>query len=271
SSTDGAMCKVISQPKDTIIVPGCGAPAFINGDSLGYFFTEYKPESIRAFAKSPAALTTAERLGLLGDEWSIAPAGTQAMDVYLDLAMSVGVDESREIAGEVASRLAYVGEYLVKPADLDRFRARLRTTFGPVLEKLGIPGPANDDEQRQMRRASLIGLLGNAADSPDVQRRARELATAYLSNPSTLPGTLVAPILRVAALGGDAALYDRYRARMAQVTADPEEFYRYFNALPSFRAPALMTKTLEFALSDEVRSQDTAFLISGVMGQPEGR
>src|SRR5262249_11520577 len=118
---------------------------------------------------------------------------------------------------------------------------------------------------------SLIGLLGNAADSPDVQRRARELATAYLSNPSTLPGTLVAPILRVAALGGDAAPYDRYRARMAQVTADPEEFYRYFNALPSFRAPALMTKTLEFALSDEVRSQDTAFLISGVMGQPEGR
>jgi puromycin-sensitive aminopeptidase len=271
SAKGAAVCKVISQPKETLVVPGCGAPVFINKDSLGYFYTEYTPEDARALAKTAGALTTAERLGLLSDEWQIARAGGRNLDVYLDLAAAFSGDTSAEITGEITGRLAYVGDYLVRPADRDRYRAWIRSTFGPVLDKLGIPGPLTDSEEQQLRRAALIGLLGGAGDSPEVQRRARELAMDYLANPARLPGTLVSTILRTAALGGDTALYERYKARMQQVTADPEEFYRFFNALTSFRDPALMTRTLEFALSDDVRSQDTAALFQGVMERQPGR
>lgn len=271
TANDGAVCRVISQPKETLTVPGCGAPVFINKDSLGYFYSEYTPEDARTFAKGPATLTAAERLGLLSDEWQIARAGSRNLDVYLDLAAGFGTDPSADITAEIAGRLAYIADYLVAPSGRERYRSWLRATFEPVLHTLGMPGPAGDSEEQQLRRAALINLLGIAADAPDVQRRARELAEGYLANPASLPGTLVQTMLRTAAVGGNTALYDRYKTRMQQVTSDPEEFYRFFNALTYFRDPALMTRTLEFAISEDVRSQDTATLFQGVMERHPGR
>jgi hypothetical protein len=56
---------------------------------------------------------------------------------------------------------------------------------------------------------------------------------------------------------GDALLYDLYMAQLPKLTDKPEEYYRFFNALPSFRDPALVQRTLRFAISPDVRTQDT--------------
>jgi aminopeptidase N len=130
---------------------------------------------------------------------------------------------------------------------------------------------SNGDELQHSRRAALIGLVGIWGGSPEVQTRARELATKYIAGPASLPGTLAPAVLRVAAYGGDAALYDQYVARLKQVPSNPEEYYRFFNALPYFRDEALMKRTLTFALSPDVRSQDSATLIAGLLAHEWGR
>jgi aminopeptidase N len=83
-----------------------------------------------------------------------------------------------------------------------------------------------------------------------------------------VPPSIATAVLRTAAAGGDKALYDRYVAELARTHATPEEFYRFLNALAFFRDPALVTRTLEFALSTEVRSQDAPGLISILLAQP---
>ena len=50
--------------------------------------------------------------------------------------------------------------------------------------------------------------------------------------------------------------------------ASPEEYYRFFNTLPSFQDPALVSRTLRFALSADARSQDTPLLIAQMLGSP---
>jgi hypothetical protein len=92
------------------------------------------------------------------------------------------------------------------------------------------------------------------------------MADKYLDNPSSLPPTLVSPILNVAAFGGDARLYDRYFAAMKAAEAKPEEYYRFFGALPTFTAPELRARTLKFAMSAEARSQDAPQLIAQLLG-----
>ena len=267
SAQGGATCKVISKSEETIVVPGCTGPVFVNADSLGYFFSEYTTETVREFAgKGRGGLSAAERLSLLGDEWSMVRAGRHEIGAYLDIAGALSNDESAPVIGEIASRLRYAAAYLVKAPGLATYQAWIRATFGPVLDGLGMPGPASDTDARQSRRATLISLVGLTANSPDVQRRAGELALMYFANPSSIPGTLAPTILRVAAVRGDAVLYDQYRARLTELGSNPEEFYRYFGALTYFSDPALTTRTLEFALSSEVRSQDTATLIAGLMG-----
>jgi aminopeptidase N len=133
---------------------------------------------------------------------------------------------------------------------------------------LGLPGSASDPDDRQSRRATLLYLVGVTGNAPDVQREARELALNYIDDPAALPGTLASTVLHVAAVGGDAMLYDRYLAQLPKLTDTPEEYYRFFNALRSFRDPALVQRTLRFAISPDVRTQDTSTLLASLIGQP---
>src|SRR4030095_3252771 len=85
--------------------------------------------------------------------------------------------------------------------------------------------------------------------------------------PMSGPPTLASTVLSVAAYGGDAMLYDLYFAQVPKRTGRPEQYSRFFNALPSFRDPALVQRTLRFAISPDVRTQDTATLIGGLLSR----
>lgn len=72
----------------------------------------------------------------------------------------------------------------------------------------------------------------------------------------------------VAASGGEAAwtsLLDRYRT-----TANPQEKVRYLYSLAQSDYPALLRRTLELCVSDEVRNQDAPFLVSMVVANRHG-
>jgi aminopeptidase N len=60
-------------------------------------------------------------------------------------------------------------------------------------------------------------------------------------------------------------------AQLERVSGQPEEYYRFFNALTAFSYPALVQRTLQFAVSPAVRTQDTGQLIAGLLGQSGSR
>ncbi|MBM3818650.1 MAG: hypothetical protein FJW14_06480 [Acidimicrobiia bacterium] len=121
----------------------------------------------------------------------------------------------------INARLTAIGEDMVPAADQERYQRWIRARVGPALTALGLPGGAGDTDERHSRRAELLALVGIAGNDPDVQRRARELAAQYMANPSSLPGTSAPAVLRVAAVGGDAALYAQYVAQIEKHTANP--------------------------------------------------
>ena len=57
-------------------------------------------------------------------------------------------------------------------------------------------------------------------------------------------------------------------SRLGILVSQPEEYYRFFGALAWFGDPALVERTLAFALSDRVRTQDTGQLIAGLLVRP---
>lgn len=266
-----ATCQVISKAEESFTIPGCAAETFVNAGSLGYFYTEYSPETVRALSrKARGTLTPAERAGLLGDEWWMVRSGRHDIGVFFDLAGALASDTTAAVIDAIVSRVDYAAEYLVSEAHQPKFHRWIQTRFKPTLDRLGLPG-TGDDELEQMRRAALLHLVGIWGGSPDVQRRARELATSYIADRASLPATMAPDVLAVAAYGGDAALYDRYLTRLEQLTSEPEEYYRFFNALPYFRDPALVARTLAFAVSPRVRTQDTGTLLAGLLARPWSR
>ena len=265
------LCQVISKAEETITVPGCASTAYVNAGSVGYFFTEYSPDDVRALArKARGTLAPTERVGLLGDEWWMVRSGRHDVGVFFELAGALASDTVPAVVEGITTRVAYAGEYLVNAKQQAKFQQWVRARFKPVLDRLGLPG-SGDDELEQSRRAALLQTVGIWGASPEVQARARELAAKYLADPASLPPTLAPAVLEVAAYGGDAPLYEQYVARLNKLKSSPEEYYTLFNALPYFRQPPLMKRTLEYAVSPDVRTQDTATLIAGLLAKPWGR
>ena len=261
-----ARCELIDRSERTIQMNACGS-AFANADSRGYYFTDYTADTVGGFAKNPASLTASERISLLGDEWWMVRAGRHDIDLYLDLAAAMANDETPVVTETIANRLASIGDDIADAAERTRYQAWIRARFGPALAALGLPGPAGDTEDRQGRRGTLLHLVGVTGNDPEIQRKARELAMQYISDQHSIPSTLAPSVLQVAAVGGDAALYERYLTQMKAPGVQPEQYYRYFRALPWFSDPSLVKRTLEFAMSSDVRSQDASTLIGSLLAQ----
>ena len=266
--TDGqTKYELIDRPERTLKVEGCGA-TFANADSRGYYLTDYTADTVGQFAKNPTRLTAAERISLLGDEWRMVRAGRHDIDLYLDLAAAMASDDTPVITETIAERLESIGDDIADATERGSYQAWIRAHFGPVLTKLGLPGPDNDGDDRQYRRGILLHLVGVVGNDPAVQATARELALRYIAESNSVPSTLVPKVLQVAAVGGDAALYQRYLDQMKTAGAQPERYYRYFNALSWFSDPALVKRTLEFAVSPDVRSQDASTILGSLLVHP---
>jgi len=261
TATGAASCTLVTEAAQTVRAPGCGA-ALINADGHGYYFTEYEPADIAALARRSPPLTEPERISLLGDEWRIVRAGHHDIGTYLDVAEAIAGDPTPAIIADVSSRIAFVRGAIADAGERPRFDAWVARVFRPALDRIGIePKPADSDDVNNMRGTLLLMLGGDA----DVQRRVRAMALRYLDDANALPPSLVAAVLQAAASAGDAALYDRYVAKMQASIAKPEEYYRFFNSLAAFADPALRSRTLAFALKD-ARSQDTPLLLGQLLG-----
>ena len=227
-----------------------------------------RPGGVAALARRTPPLTAPEKISLLGDEWRMARAGRHDIGSYLDLAAAFARDTTPEVAGEIASRVSTVVTDIADTGQRAAFDAWMRKQFRPALDAIGFTPKEGDSDEVNSLRGILVQLLGS---DPDLQTRARELVEHYLEQPASLPPTLVAPMLQVAAAGGDNRLYDQYVARMKASVATPEEYYRFFNALAAFKAPELRARTLKFALSAEARSQDTPLLLAQVLVSPSSQ
>ena len=269
TATGVTTCQVVSKASETFDAPGCGA-AFVNADARGYYFTEYEPAAVAALATRTPPLTSAERISLLGDEWRMVRAGRHDIGTYLDLASAFATDETPAVLNDLVARVGYARGVIASPSEHAAFDRWIRASFTPAMTAVGLESRAGDSDDVLSRRGALLRLLGGVAGDAALQTRARALAEGYLANPASLPPTIVAPVLQVAAAGGDAALYDQYLARARATAGTPDEYYRFFGALAAFQAPALVQRTLAFALSDEVRSQDVPTLVAPLLGGANG-
>ncbi|MGE0126034.1 MAG: ERAP1-like C-terminal domain-containing protein, partial [Vicinamibacterales bacterium] len=240
--------------------------AIDHADARGYYLPEYEPEAIAALARRTPPLSAAERISLLGDEWRTVRAGRHDIGTYLDLAAAFASDPNPDVAAEVIARLGYVHGAIADAGEREAYAAWLRATFRPVLDAIGESPREGDTDDVLTRRGALWQLLGLTAGDTALQAKARAMAEAYLDDPRALPPSFAAAVLQVAAAGGDAALYERYLAAAKAAIATPEQYYRVFNALASFADPALADRTIAFALSADVRTQDAPILIGQLLG-----
>jgi aminopeptidase N/puromycin-sensitive aminopeptidase len=113
-------------------------------------------------------------------------------------------------------------------------------------------------------------MLGGIARDAQTLAKARELVAQELDRKGSIEPTLLGAVVELAAIQGDAALYDRYLAR-SKAAVDPEERYQFLYALTSFRDPALVRRTIDLVVSTDVRSQDVKLVLARILANGDNR
>jgi aminopeptidase N/puromycin-sensitive aminopeptidase len=271
SATNGAArCALLTKKEEIFALPGCSSWVLANAGAVGYYHEGFQPDVVRALtSEAETKLSPRERIALENDIWASVRIGREPVGDYLVFAQGLQADRNRPVIEGVLGNLNYIGNHLVNESDRGAYRAWLRQYLTPAMNDIGWEPRAGESDEQKTIRSRLFGALGHDARDPQALAEARKIADEALADPSSVDRELAGSAFPLAALNGDSEFYDKLIAAMKNLTS-PEEYYLYFFTLPQFSDPKLLERTLDYAISPEVRSQDALQLVTGVLGNPAG-
>jgi aminopeptidase N len=250
---------VLAGNEQTFDLPGCPAWTLLNAGGMGYYRSDYGASYASVSAKLESDLSPEERIRFLGDSWAMVRLGRLGADKYLESLETLNSDRNREVAETMLRQIHNIHDNVVSASDRPTFEAWVRILLAPMMRDLGtdpVPGEPGD---RRALRTEVMAILSVFGRQPELIERSRATAEAYMTAPASVDPAIVRSALSIAALNGDAALYDRYLAHL-KLAKNQDEFYAYFSSLMMFRDPALISRTFDLLLTPLVRGQDLNFI-----------
>jgi len=251
------------------------APRFVygNAEEAGFYRPQHGPHELRALLASLDELPALERMGLVDHQWALVRAGHAGIATLLDLAGVLASERDADVLVTLSRPLAFLADSLV-PDAAPRCEAQLRSfiagRFGPELDAMAFEPRPGESQETRLRRAALIDLVGGVAADSGVIARAAARCEDYLVDRRAIDPDLADGLVALAARVGDAGLQRRFVAAMRDA-ATPQESRRFLLALGAFRAPRLVEKSLELALTQVVPTQDVVPLLARMLANPAAR
>jgi aminopeptidase N/puromycin-sensitive aminopeptidase len=263
-------CQLLT-PADTSLKAPASGLFFANAGGKGYYRSAYPASTYAALvAHVETALTPAERISLIGDEWAQVRANKAPIGAYLDLVTAIKSDPDADVVGSAVRGVgAAYSRVATHPEERAAVAAWIRSTFAPVYAKLGPPSETDSANTRELR-VELFALLGYYGKDPAVLAQAKEIAPRFLADPGSVDATLGQTALAIAAQNGDAQLFDRLQ-QVYETSTNPELQQSALRLLAEFHDPALLQRALDYVASGKVRNQDAVNQFSIALQIDENR
>jgi aminopeptidase N len=258
---------LLTKKEESFRISGCAPHLFVNRDGRGFYRTSHASGMIPAAGDLAKTLSASERVSLLNDSWALVRIGETDIATHLAMVDRLRNDRERAVVTAILGQLEVIGRDLVSEQQAPAYRAWVASYLRPMLSELGWETSAGESDERKQLRAAVVGILGEVGRDEETLRKARELANAVLDGKMTVDGTLLNPIVSLAAMTGDAALLRKMNAARANAKS-PDDYYRYLYALPLFEDSTLQKEAFAAALAPEMRSQDMPHYIGRMFERP---
>jgi puromycin-sensitive aminopeptidase len=271
---DGTVCEerlVLDREQATLQLPGARW-FYPNGDGTGFYRFALDDRAVARLVEAlQEVLNAQERLDLIGNQWALVKAGTVAAAQFFSLLDGFRNEADRAVLSTITERLAWVDTHVLADAARPHFERFVAAFYAPQLAQLGWDARPTDSADDRIRRATVIGALGQLATLPEVGTEARTRLARYFEDAGSLDPNLASAVVAIAARKGDAELYDRFLERKRSAAGDPEEEQRFLFGLTAFEDENLIGRTLDLTLTDDVRPQDRAHLLARLFGNSRSR
>ena len=241
-------------------------PIIVNAGGHGFFRVSYSDDlRARLTPEVVASMSTLERYNLVDDAWNAVTAQTLDAIEFLELVERFGSEREYGVWQVIAIGLRALRRLIVDDAAaLAAFESRVVALCAPVLDELGEPDDADSDLTAKLR-GLLLAVVAVTGGDADAQARARRVYASWSDDPDAVDAELAAASTGIVAATGDAADYDRMLEQYRH-GATPQIQLRHLHLLPEFEGEELMSRTLELAMSSEVKTQNAPFVLRTAIG-----
>jgi puromycin-sensitive aminopeptidase len=241
-----------------------------NSETSGFYRVNYGEDLLKRLTTASLA-SPVDRLSLQNDIYALAQAGASSTAAFLTIAAGYRAETVYSIWADLSGSLAtlldlYQLEGLPHAEPMCHY---LRWLYGPVVLSLGWEAQPTDDATTPLLRALVHGMAAKARD-PVVIAEALKRFAAHVSGEQEISVDMRGVVFGIVAGAGGEKEYEQLLA-IYRTSDMQEEKVKALQALGGTKDAALLARSLTFAMSDEVRSQDTIYLVAAVSRNPLGR
>jgi len=242
-----------------------------NGGAWGYYRWKLGSRAMVALADDAAkTLDARERMEYAFDARALLEAGALHGDGYLQMLPRFLRDPEPLVVQAAMEGLDGIRDPLITPELEEPFARYVRAAIGPSVEHFGRTARPGEAETVSLIRPRLLESLADEGQDPGTRAFGDSVTALMLKDPSTVDAGLYMPAIRIAALSGNAALRDQFRARFESATS-PAVRRVWLDGLGGFRDPKLVQENLDYALSGPLKPQEIGAIARGVNSYPPNR
>ncbi|MCG8461698.1 MAG: ERAP1-like C-terminal domain-containing protein, partial [Holophagales bacterium] len=197
-------------------------------------------------------LSAAEKVASIGNAGALLQGGILAGGDYLRLLAAFSEESEPVVLQTVVSGLSTIESAFLEDGDRELWARVIRRLLSPRLAEIGYSPQEDEIESVALLRPGLMAILGGDGRDPEVRRWAAERARAYLHEGTHLPPDVRRTAIRLAAVGGDEALFRELKKRF-EAASTPGERSTFLGALGRFEDPDVQRMALAYVLEGPLR------------------
>lgn len=256
--------------RGALTVPHLGGWFKVNDGQKGFYRVRYDEDSLERLG----ALVEEKKISNL-DRWSVhhdltalVLSNQYPLKHYLDFLSHYEGEDDYVVLSDIVGFLNFLYVMLSAEKFWDEIKEFNQYFMSIIFQRTGWDPASGEKPTYALLRSSLIGSLAKL-DDKEIVEEAKSRFSALLRTGSLNPD-LRSAVYSTMAWAGDSETYSQL-VGMYRKASTQEEKVRLLASLSNFKDRRLLVKTLDFALSKNVRTQNLFVPVARIMTNPYGK
>ena len=273
SSPDQVVAQTLLAQKtgDLVLDVKPGEWVKLNSSFVGMYRVKYSESMLDALlpAVSSKTLPPLDRLNILSDIFALVSSGRVSTVQALKVIDSFKEEDEYIVWSTLASCLGTLSSLIAYTDAEEAYFEWGRKFLSSIKSKVGWEKKANESHTDTLLRSLVLSFLSHFKDESVIEESKR-LFEAHSNKSLTIPVDIRSCVFNTVARQADEKTFNTL-VRLLKETENAVAKQTLVSALGSVKDAALIQKTLDLCVSDDVRSQDIIYPLSSLARHKEGR
>ena len=273
SPSDPVLNTLMTNKTMNLVLEGTSETSWmkLNQDFVGVYRVQYSTELTKKLlpAIESKSLPPLDRLNVQDDLFALVQASISSTVDLLNLLESFKDEEAYPVWKSISNSLGKMSQLFSNTDYHDEYLAWGSRLLRPIYSKLGWESQKSDSHEDTLLRSVILARLASFND-PSISVKAKKLFDLHVSASSVLSPDIRPAVYSAVARNADEktleTLLQLYRKADTQ-----EERMRLANSMAAVPDTSMLKRVLDFAMSDEVRTQDAYIVVCNVAANKHGR